>query len=314
MPHILRHRAALIAAATLQLLASICLAQDPDNRSCVCVMNADGSDLKTLVRVEPYHRHMVPRWSPDGREILFDVSWKESGEYDPRLFKIPAAGGKPIDLGPGKQGCWSPDGKQIAFRIPPDAGAGVEEGVWIMNADGEGRQHLVRGFAPVFSPDGARIVCTSSHEGRDNIYIYDVLEGTTRKLDQPYNKIHGYPAWSPDGKELCFIGANSGNDPELVTIAADGSAPPKVRCASSKLSQSPSWRSDGRLLVGLKINDRLHNVALLDLGNKVRVTAAAEQEEPKPLEKLDESQTYRDPAWSPDGKKIVVITGQEWPN
>jgi Tol biopolymer transport system component len=302
--------------AVISCVATHCFSQDPDNRSCVCTMNADGSDLKTLVRVEPYHRHMVPRWSPDGREIIFDVSWKDSGEYDPRLFKIPAAGGKPIDLGLGKQGCWSPDGKQIAFRIPPDAGAGVEEGVWIMNSDGEGRQHLLRGFTPVFSPDGSRIACTSAHEGRDNIYIYDVLEGTTRKIDQPYNKVPGYPAWSPDGKELAFIGVNPGNDPELVTMPADGSAPPKIRCANSKLAQSPSWRSDGRLVLGLTIAERLQRTVFFDLRERASVanSAPAEQEEPKSLEKIDESQTYRDPAWSPDGKKIVVITGQEWPN
>jgi len=268
-------------------------------------MSADGSDLKTLVRVEPYHRHMVPRWSPDGREILFDVSWKDSGEYDPRLFKIAVDGGKPIDLGPGKQGCWSPDGKQIVFRIPPDAGAGVEEGVWIMNADGQGRQHLLRGFNPVFSPDGDRIVCTSSHEGRDNIYIYDILEGTTRKIEQPYSKVPGYPTWSPDGTELAFIGVNPGSQPDFVTMRSDGSQPPKVRHTSSTLSQSPSWGPGGHLLVGITINDRLQRTGLFDL---------AKQEEPKALENLDESQTYRDPSWSPDGKKIVVITGQEWPN
>src|SRR5262249_48601507 len=137
--------------------------------------------------------------------------------------------------------------------------------------------------------------------------------GTTRKIDQPYNKVPGYPAWSPDGKELAFIGVNQGNDPELVTMPADGSAPPKVRCANGKLAQSPSWRSDGRLLFGLAIAERLQRTVCFDPRDKA-LAAPAEQEEPKSPENLDQSQTYRDPEWSPDGRKIVVITGQEWPN
>ena len=99
-------------------------------------------------------------------------------------------------------------------------------------------------------------------------------------------------------------------------MPADGSAPPKIRCANSKLAQSPSWRSDGRLVLGLTIAERLQRTVFFDLRERASVanSAPAEQEEPKSLEKIDESQTYRDPAWSPDGKKIVVITGQEWPN
>ena len=45
-------------------------------------------------RYEIYTRHGVPRWSPDGREIVFEVSWKETGEYEPRIFKVPADGGR----------------------------------------------------------------------------------------------------------------------------------------------------------------------------------------------------------------------------
>src|SRR5215467_5863649 len=103
MTHVCRSAVLLYSCSVIGFgLPSRCLAQDAANRSCVCTMSADGRDLKTLVRVEPYHRHMVPRWSPDARDIIFDVSWKDSGEYDPRLFKIAADGGKPIDLGPGK--------------------------------------------------------------------------------------------------------------------------------------------------------------------------------------------------------------------
>jgi Tol biopolymer transport system component len=275
----------------------------PDDKTRICIMNADGSDLKPLARIEPYTRHEQPRLSPDGKQVVFGVSWKPGGVYDPRIFKVATDGSQPTDLGPGKTPSWSPDGKQILFRIPPDAGLDMTDGVWVMNADGEGRQHLLPGFLPCFSPEGGRVVCTSSHEGADNIYIYDVLEATSRKINPGYPKILGYPSWSPDGAQICFIGKKDSGECDLVLADIQGSQSPKVRFTSTDLSQqSPAWGPNDKILVGMRVSGELHHPFVID---------PRTQDDPKELEHLDENQEYRDASWSTDGKKIVAVTGHE---
>lgn len=299
-----RARVWLIAAFSLAIVqvgvaSRSAAAQSPDEKSRVCIMDADGSNLKPIARIEPYIKHNSPRWSPDGREILFDVSWKQSGEYEPRFFKVALDGSQPVDMGLGKLPSWSPDGKQILFRMPPEAG---DEGVWVMNADGTGRQHLFLGWLPMFSPDGGRIVCTDNHAIPESILIHDALDGSSRKINHAYLRITGYASWSPDGKQLCFVGQPEGRPAELAIVSAtDEHAEPKVRLADAHLNAWPSWSSTGKILVSLHSETATDQPYTIDPNTN---------DPPQPLPNLDQSQTYRDATWSPDAKQIVVITGQ----
>ncbi|HEX4608426.1 MAG TPA: S9 family peptidase, partial [Urbifossiella sp.] len=60
-------------------------------------------------------RDAAPRWSPDGKTILFESN--RSGS--PQLWTVPAAGGEPkqlTDISTGAAtGIWSPDGLHVAF-------------------------------------------------------------------------------------------------------------------------------------------------------------------------------------------------------
>lgn len=57
----------------------------------------------------------TPRWSPDGKQILFESNRTGSGQ----LWVVPAAGGEPRQLTnistEAENGIWSPDGTHIAF-------------------------------------------------------------------------------------------------------------------------------------------------------------------------------------------------------
>jgi Tol biopolymer transport system component len=274
-------------------------AQSPDEKSRVCIMDADGGNLKPIARIEPYIKHNAPRWSPDGGEILFEAAWKPTGEYDPRIFKVALDGSQPLDMGPGKHASWSPDGKQIVFRMPPEAG---DEGVWVMNADGSSRQHLYLGWLPFFSSDGGRIISTDNHDMPDSITIHDLLDGTNRKINHGYEHIPGYASWSPDGKQICFVGHTDGRPAELAIVSAtDEHAQPKVRLADDHLTAWPCWGPTGKILVILQSDGATNQPYTIDPNTN---------DPPQPLPHLDQSQTYRDATWSPDGKQIVVVTGQ----
>lgn len=240
--------AALLILLAFHACAVQAFAQQPQTR--IMVMDAEGGNPRGLVRIENYTRHGVPRWSPDGREIVFEVSWKETGEYEPRVFKVSAGGGQPTDLGLGKMPSWSPDGKQIVFRIPPDVGV-ERTGVWIMNTDGTSREYLFPGHQPFFSPDAGRIVYTN--EEQNNMFVYDVLDGSHRKLSQPYSRIIGYAAWSANGKQLCFIGRKDTGEVELAITAADGKQEVPQVCWSNKaLVRFPIWGPSEKILLTMR--------------------------------------------------------------
>ena len=95
-----------------------------------------------------------PSWSPDGRHILYSTN-VPGDPVQIRMWRVPAAGGRPQALGMGRSADTSPDGRKIAFITGDD--------VWTMNADGGGRRRIVNhparsmAWRLAWSPDGRRI-------------------------------------------------------------------------------------------------------------------------------------------------------------
>ena len=88
----------------------------PGNRtdSDIWVVASDGSSSPRQITTSPKHdRH--PRWSPDGRWLLFESN--RGGDF--QLYTIRMEGGEArrvTNIGTeATQGVWSPDGRQVAF-------------------------------------------------------------------------------------------------------------------------------------------------------------------------------------------------------
>jgi Tol biopolymer transport system component len=94
----------------------------------VWIARADGSGRRRLTAGRE------PAWSPNGLQIAYTLP-------DGGIATIPAAGGRSRFLSPGLASTWDPDSDRIAYtRWPPN----LEFSVWVMNANGTGRQLVMR--------------------------------------------------------------------------------------------------------------------------------------------------------------------------
>ncbi len=103
-------------------------------------------------------------WSPDGREIAFDVL--DQGTKTAQIALVPAEGGTPLLLasGPGLYPRWSPDGLRIAFW----SNRGGRNRTWLSARDSiRGGWHAPTllsnsdQICPDWAPDGKALLCAS---------------------------------------------------------------------------------------------------------------------------------------------------------
>lgn len=189
----------------------------------------DGQDPQRLTNTPGYDAEATV--SPNGKTIV----WTSMRDGDLDIYAMDLDGTHPrrltqevgYDGGP----FFSPDSKRIVYRAQhPNnqeeldqyktllAQNLVEPGrleLFIMNADGSGKQQVTRNgasnFSPYFHPDGHRLIFSSNVEtrnegGRPEFHLYLVNEdgsGLERlTFDGQFNS---FPMFSPDGKRLVWV-------------------------------------------------------------------------------------------------------------
>ena len=103
----------------------------------------------------------------------------------------------------------SPDGTRIVFvRSGFDVMTdGTRSNLWVINSDGTNLRALLapgrNAGSPRWSPDGARLLYTSSVQGKTELFVRWMDSGQEAALTQLANQPGGM-AWSPDGKWIAF--------------------------------------------------------------------------------------------------------------
>jgi serine/threonine protein kinase/Tol biopolymer transport system component len=162
--------------------------------------NVDGSGSVKLT--SPPLSVMEPRWSPDGKQIVFYAL--EQGK-PPRLYIIPSDGsGAPQELAPSSPGQqwdpnWSPDGKSVMFGELP----GPQTVIRIVDVNTR-KVSVVPGsqgfFSPRWSPDGRYIAALPN--GSNGLVLYDFK---TQKWSPLASDPAGFPAWSHDSQFVYYF-------------------------------------------------------------------------------------------------------------
>jgi len=162
----------------------------------------DGSDKLQLGA--PLFYAMLPRWSPDGREIMY--YGREQGKPF-RVYKVVAAGGEPQPLMPNQSGSqadpiWSPDGSSVAFSgLSAMQASATAIRIFDLNTNQLSTLPASDGlFSPRWSPDGRYIVALLANS--QGLMLFDFK---TQKWSALAKGNFGYPCWSRDGQCVYFL-------------------------------------------------------------------------------------------------------------
>ena len=123
----------------------------------------------------------------------------------------------------------SPDGQRVAFESDR-SGSSQEIEIWVCDIDGSNCAP-VTSFGtwtrmPRWSPDGKRIVCETSRDGKTSIYTIDLeTRGVRRLVADPSEE--RVPSWSHDGRWVYFASKRKGSW-QIWKVLAEGGAPVQV--------------------------------------------------------------------------------------
>ncbi len=203
----------------------------------IYALNSNTGQRLRLTETDSNER--TPKWSPDGRRILFTSERDGNRE----VYIMNADGSETINLTQHPshdwQPAWSPDGTRIVFSSYRDENWEI----YLFNADGSGlvrlTEHPESDFSPTWSPDGQKILFASRRNGNADLFALDL---ESRKLTQlTHSKQDEYdPAWSPDGEWIAFTTLID-EQSDIFVMHADGSNPVNLTNSRYANDFQPAW-------------------------------------------------------------------------
>ena len=182
-------------------------------------------------------------WTADGSHLVYSANRMDGW----RLWRLPAGGGSPSDLGFSGKSAQFPAVAPAAlaytlnpsvsaiWRAPLGAGEGTE-GEQLIRSSG-------RETSPAYSPDGKLIADISDQTGADEIWVTDADGGNRRQITHLKGRFRPMrPRWSPDAQTLVFESTASVNASEIDTIPVSGGEPRRIFANAG----NPSWSQDGK--------------------------------------------------------------------
>jgi Tol biopolymer transport system component/DNA-binding winged helix-turn-helix (wHTH) protein len=260
--------------------------------------NRDGSNAHPLFPNElDSERDCCAKWTPDGKHLLFERYrdghsniwvWTEREHWFTRQAKALQLTNGPLDFtGPYP----SRDGKRF-FAV------GAQPRTELVGYDGaSGFKSLLGGMSATdvaFSTDGEWVTYVSVP---DNALWRSRVDGSERmQLTDPGKIRAGLPRWSPDGKQIVFMGRTLNANWRAYLISSNGGTFEDL-VPDAPAGMDPTWTADGKSIVLT-----LHNqgktgrgISILDL-------------QTRKVSDLPGAENLFSPRVSPDGKYVAAIT------
>lgn len=244
-----------------------------------------------------FEEHSVA-WSPDSTHVAFLSNALSSQE---QIFVIPVGGGRAKQIthlnGYLADMRWSPDGRELAFLYAENGGGGgpleaepAQTGVIgaqihnqriaVVNSGGDVRQLSpadLNVYEYDWHPDGRHFAAIAAPGPADNnwwiakLYVLDSGSGEMAvTYHPPVQRQISVPRWSPDGKQIAFIGglmSDQGfNGGDLFVIPGAGGEARDVTAGMKASASGFIWQGDQKIVMTETV-DGGGAIALLDMNS-----------------------------------------------
>jgi Tol biopolymer transport system component len=184
------------------------------------------------------YRSQTPRWSPDGRRVVFASN-------------------------------------RAHYEGPSPEGGTPDLDLWLVNADGSGIERLTTDAAneadPAWTPDGAAIVFSSDGESRGDLYQLTLANKAVTRLTRHFVGRAIMPAAAANPARVAFaaqtLRVGAFWDFQIHVRQADGSTAPVPSQAGACW---PRWSPDGRRLAHVRLNANAPSVLELRSGPELQ--------------------------------------------
>lgn len=243
----------------------------------------------------------APSWTPDGSTFIFNG--------DGRMWRLPAAGGKPEAINTGSavnnindHGI-SPDGKCLAISDQSEADHHYR--IYVLPIDG-GTPRAITGpnsYWHGWSPDGKTISFVGLRNGDYDVYTVPAAGGVETRLTTAKGVDDG-PVYSPDGKYIYFSSERNGSM-QIWRMNADGSDQQQITNDGFQ-SRFPHVSPDGQWLEFLTYDP---NVAghPQDKDVVVRLMSLKDGSIKEVVRLFGGEGAINMPSWSPDSKRFAFV-------
>jgi dipeptidyl aminopeptidase/acylaminoacyl peptidase len=226
-----------------------------ESRDAIWSAEWNGGHGARLVQLQSEDYSPKPQFTPDGRSVSF-LS-EGHGDGTTQLWLVDRHGGAPRRLthfaGSIESYAWSPDGRHVV--LVADASVDIKTPKPIVIDALHFKQDR----------DGYLDAAARTH-----LYLLDVASGTTQPLASDPARTDSDPAYSPDGRQVAFVGQHDDKTSELgvdeiyVVAATPGASARRILTLWSPNHQRLEWTADGTHIALLRGDEAKFNAYMTD--------------------------------------------------